>query len=199
MGTVGETLRNARLAKGVTASQAALVTRIKVQTIECLENDDFSKLAAPIYCKGFIKIYAEYLGLDPAPLIDQYKTLHGSPPTPTLGKDTGGVVVHPVHESDPKAVQQEKEEWPRFEWPKLNIFRKISLPKERVPLKQLIAEEPIKFALLGLGLFVVVAFLVSGGVQCATPRAAHPAVKPKPWDASGIGRDMPAPYVDSDK
>ena len=30
-----------------------------------MERDDFSRMAAPIYAKGFIRLYAEYLGLDP--------------------------------------------------------------------------------------------------------------------------------------
>ena len=32
-----------------------------------MERDDFSRIAAPTYAKGFIKLYADYLGLDPGP------------------------------------------------------------------------------------------------------------------------------------
>ena len=49
---------------------------MKVQIVEALERDDFSRMAAPIYVKGFIKIYAGHLGLDPQPLIDDYLERH---------------------------------------------------------------------------------------------------------------------------
>jgi transcriptional regulator with XRE-family HTH domain len=69
---LGKTLRSAREARGLSTSEAAARTRIKVQIIEDLENEDFRRVAAPIYGKGFIKIYAELLGVDPEPLIEDY-------------------------------------------------------------------------------------------------------------------------------
>ena len=53
---------------------------MKVQIVEALEQEDFAKIAAPIYAKGFIKLYAEYVGLDPKPLIDEYISRYVSPP-----------------------------------------------------------------------------------------------------------------------
>src|SRR6056297_2442809 len=73
MRKLGEKLRGARENKGVSTSEAARATKIKVQHIEALENEDFDKMAAPIYVKGFIKLYAEYLELDPDELLDQYR------------------------------------------------------------------------------------------------------------------------------
>ena len=72
METIGQVLKAARVKKGVNPSQAGAATRIKIQHIEEMERDDFSRMAAPAYAKGFIKLYAEYLGLDPAPLIHLY-------------------------------------------------------------------------------------------------------------------------------
>ncbi len=77
MPTLGQTFKAAREKKKVTCSQAAAATRLKVQHVEAMERDDFSRAAAPMYAKGFIKIYAEYLGLDPAPFIQEYVELHG--------------------------------------------------------------------------------------------------------------------------
>jgi len=71
---IGKTLQDARLRKKMTTSQVAAATRIKIQLIEGIERDDFSKVSAPIYGKGFIKLYAECVGLDPKPLIDEYMT-----------------------------------------------------------------------------------------------------------------------------
>jgi transcriptional regulator with XRE-family HTH domain len=68
----GSSLREAREAKGLSMSDVASSTHIKVQIIEDLEENDFSRIAAPIYGKGFIKLYAEFLGLEPQPLLDAY-------------------------------------------------------------------------------------------------------------------------------
>ncbi len=70
--SLGEKLCNARLARKETASVVAKATRMKVQTVEDIEREDFSRLSAAIYAKGFIKLYAEHVGLDPKPLIDEY-------------------------------------------------------------------------------------------------------------------------------
>ena len=70
--SLGEKLCNARLARKETASVVAKATRMKVQTVEDIEREDFSRLSAAIYAKGFIKLYAEHVGLDPKPLVDEY-------------------------------------------------------------------------------------------------------------------------------
>ena len=69
---LGEELRRARESKNLTASQVAVGTRMKVQVVEAIDAEDFSKVAAPVYGKGFIKLYAEYVGLDPRPLLQEY-------------------------------------------------------------------------------------------------------------------------------
>lgn len=68
----GKTLRLAREAKGYTISQLADITRIMHQTIEDLENENFTKIAAPIYGRGFVKLYCEAVGLDPKPMIAEF-------------------------------------------------------------------------------------------------------------------------------
>jgi cytoskeletal protein RodZ len=50
----------------------AEATRIKVQIVEAIEQDDFSRIPAPTYAKGFIKLIAEQVGEDPAPLLQAY-------------------------------------------------------------------------------------------------------------------------------
>ena len=76
MDSIGQQLKAARERKGVTASQAAAATHLKVQHVEALERDDYSRLTVPTYAKGFLKIYAEYLGLDSVPLIREYSQQH---------------------------------------------------------------------------------------------------------------------------
>jgi len=72
---LGQILREARESKGMTIAEAAEATRILFPVIEGLETEDFRRIAAPIYGRGFIKIYAEVLGLDPNPLLNDYAEL----------------------------------------------------------------------------------------------------------------------------
>lgn len=85
--SLGEKLCNGRLAMKQTTSEVAAATRMKVQTVEYLEREEFNKIPAPIYAKGFIKLYAEHVGLDPQPLIDEYMGRFQDEARPSL---TGG-------------------------------------------------------------------------------------------------------------
>ena len=71
----GKTLQSAREAKGYTVSQIAEMTHLKSSTVEGLENEDFSMIAAPIYGRGFVKLYCEAVGLEPKPLVDEFMAI----------------------------------------------------------------------------------------------------------------------------
>ena len=71
----GKTLRSAREAKGYTVSQIAEMTHLKSSAVEGLENEDFSMIAAPIYGRGFVKLYCEAVGLEPKPLVDEFMAI----------------------------------------------------------------------------------------------------------------------------
>lgn len=81
---IGQTFRAAREKKKVSCSQAAAATRMKIQHVEALERNDFKPMAAPTYAKGFIRLYAGYLGLDPEPLIQAYLEQHAVKASPSL-------------------------------------------------------------------------------------------------------------------
>ena len=73
IGTIGQKLKSAREAKGVSVSEAAASTKILSKFIEAMEDDNFEKLSAPVYVKSFVRLYAKYLNLDPLPLIEDLK------------------------------------------------------------------------------------------------------------------------------
>ena len=85
---LGKTLRQAREEKGLTISQVAEATRMMTQIIEDLEREDFRRIAAPIYGRGFIKLYAEYLGLDPEPLIQEFIEIYTGSRPPQIVRRT---------------------------------------------------------------------------------------------------------------
>jgi cytoskeletal protein RodZ len=82
--TLGETLRQARLDKGVSLSDAARETRIRRGYLEALEAEDTATLPAAVYTRGFLRTYAEYLGLNPQAMVDLYQPSARREPGPPL-------------------------------------------------------------------------------------------------------------------
>lgn len=81
----GETLRKTREAKGLTLSEVAQKTHMLVQQVEALEKEDFSKIAAPIYGRGFVKLYCEAVGIeDYKPLVDEFMDIYSGNKPPTI-------------------------------------------------------------------------------------------------------------------
>jgi cytoskeletal protein RodZ len=77
MESIGEILREARHHKSASLEDASRSTRIKMEILEQLEADEFDRLAAPAYTKGFLKLYSEYLGLDSQAMVDAYLRSQG--------------------------------------------------------------------------------------------------------------------------
>ena len=72
MGSLGETLRQARLDRGVSLADAERETHIRRRYLEALEAEDYGALPAQVYTRGFIRTYARYLGLDAEATLDLY-------------------------------------------------------------------------------------------------------------------------------
>jgi cytoskeletal protein RodZ len=81
--TIGEALRSAREAQGKSLDEAAVATRIRPSYLEALEREQFGELGGSIYAKGFLRSYAGYLGVDPAPLLEAYRAQE-TPPAPVF-------------------------------------------------------------------------------------------------------------------
>lgn len=62
--TLGSRFRNARTHLGKSLPEAAQVTCINPTILANLEVDNFTKMPAEVFTRGFIKLYAQYLGLD---------------------------------------------------------------------------------------------------------------------------------------
>ena len=82
--TPGAALRAAREKRRLSIADVVEATRIKQHIIVALERDDYSEIAAPLYGKGFIKLYAEHVGLDPEPLIRHYLGQYARSVRPSL-------------------------------------------------------------------------------------------------------------------
>lgn len=69
---VGQQLRTARLARGLSLEQVSKETHIKPHYLEALEADELEKLPSRFQARGFVRVYSSLLGLDSEALLRQF-------------------------------------------------------------------------------------------------------------------------------
>jgi hypothetical protein len=69
---IGYSLKAARERQGIGLPEAELATKIRAKYIRALEEEDFDALPADTYARGFLRTYADYLGLDGEIYVDEY-------------------------------------------------------------------------------------------------------------------------------
>jgi cytoskeletal protein RodZ len=67
--TIGEQLKQARVAQGLSLEQASRAIHIRAHYLEALENDRRADLPSNVQGRGFLRLYADLLGLPVAPLL----------------------------------------------------------------------------------------------------------------------------------
>jgi cytoskeleton protein RodZ len=76
MPTIGETLREARMRRNLDIADVESRTKIRAKYLRALENEEFGMLPGPTFVKTFLRTYADMLGLDPHPLVEEYRATH---------------------------------------------------------------------------------------------------------------------------
>jgi cytoskeletal protein RodZ len=71
---IGNSLREARMRQQLDWPQIELATKIRSKYLQALEDEQFGILPAQPYVKGFLRTYAEYLGLDGQLYVDEYSS-----------------------------------------------------------------------------------------------------------------------------
>ena len=71
---IGKSLREARVRRSIEFAQAEQVTKIRGKYLRALEDEQFEILPSQTYVKGFLRTYAEYLGLDGQLYVDEYNS-----------------------------------------------------------------------------------------------------------------------------
>ncbi len=71
---IGNSLREARVRQGLDYPQIELATKIRAKYIRALEDEQFAVLPAQPYVKGFLRTYADFLGLDGQLYVDEYNS-----------------------------------------------------------------------------------------------------------------------------
>ena len=69
---IGGSLREARLKRGLTPADVQKAIRIRDRYLQALEEERWEVLPGDAYVKGFLRTYADYLGLDGNLYVDEY-------------------------------------------------------------------------------------------------------------------------------
>ena len=199
----GKSLRNAREAKGYTIAQIAERTHMLSAIVEGLENEDFSRIAAPIYGRSFVRLYCEAVGLEPKPFVDEFMEILNGNHAPAIRE-------RPIAPAEPAAEEPAAEP---AKAPEPDLFSSDPAPAASEP----IAQEPIipetttpetqtisryastfrvkesmalpvlpwRLIVLGIAALVLLGFIVFGirALYSATTAESAPATAPAPTAA----------------
>jgi hypothetical protein len=81
---IGSELRETRLRLGLTLERVETETRIRRRYLEALEEERFDELPGEAYAKGFLRTYADHLGLDGAQFLARYRERFPRRPEPPV-------------------------------------------------------------------------------------------------------------------
>ncbi len=70
---IGERLQEARAARGLTLEDVSEETKIRVRFLQALEHERWEVLPGSAYARGFLRTYANLLGLDAEELVAEYR------------------------------------------------------------------------------------------------------------------------------
>src|SRR5689334_22533479 len=90
--TIGQRLKIEREEQRLTLEKVFEATRIRVPYLRALEADDLSMLPSPVQARGYLRNYAEFLGLDFDAILKEMQAMNAQP----MGK-----VIGPADEEDP--------------------------------------------------------------------------------------------------
>lgn len=160
MSGIGEQLRKAREAKGLSISDIEKATKIQSRYLEAIENNDFDKLPGDFYVRAFIRQYAQIVGLNGKELLSQYQGEVANEVTSEVSQPEE-IPAQEVHE------EAHEEEAAPVE-PAENKPARISASR---PAKREVVEEPAKDAKwrklvprLALGCGIALLLLIGGMV-----------------------------------
>ena len=84
---IGAQLTRLRAARGQTPAEVATALRCDTKTIDALEGERWAELGAPVFSRGHLRRYAEFLGVPVDPLLEQWNAEQaGSTVLPDLSR-----------------------------------------------------------------------------------------------------------------
>src|SRR5262249_52786959 len=91
MTNFGATFKKSRESRGISLDQIAHGTRISTRFLAAIENEEFQVLPGGLFNRGFVRSFAEAVGLDPDQAVADYERLSSVPqPNDVLASATAG-------------------------------------------------------------------------------------------------------------
>ena len=75
---IGNTLREARLRRGLDILDCEAETKIRSKYLRAMEEEQFDLMPSPTYVRGFLRTYADFLDLDGRLVLDEYESRFGT-------------------------------------------------------------------------------------------------------------------------
>src|SRR3954451_23662486 len=112
MAELGDMLRDASTAKGLSLAEVERDTKIRAKYITALEDNHLADLPGPVYARGFLRNYAVYLGLDADEVIEMFEEerqptrnkIRAARGERTPEKPKGGVEKINIHPLSPEPI-----------------------------------------------------------------------------------------------
>src|SRR4030095_422268 len=77
MSSFGESLRRERELRQISLREISEATKINLRYLDALERDDFRHLPGGVFNKGFVRAYAQFIGIDPETMVTAYREEDG--------------------------------------------------------------------------------------------------------------------------
>src|SRR5690606_26206891 len=98
--TLGALLRERREAMGVTLAEVEVATRIRQKYLSALESEEWHLLPGEVVGRGFLRNYADYLGLDPQEIMERRRAMTDVGMTQALSTTSAGAPMPAEREVD---------------------------------------------------------------------------------------------------
>jgi cytoskeleton protein RodZ len=107
---IGEVLKRTRTRRKVDIRTVEQRTKIRIKYLRALENEEWDVLPGPAYAKGFLRTYAQFLGLDGDALVDEYRrTVEAA-----LDADRAYLFSEPLLERRRRPGEEPRRGWPMW-------------------------------------------------------------------------------------
>jgi cytoskeletal protein RodZ len=161
---IGQKLEEARNRKGISIREASESTKIRGDYLTSFEAGQFEINLPDVYLRGFIKVYARYLGIDPESAVADLEAELGASSSRTKKKSLGS--ISPPEMSDKTETQR---------------VAVSARPRNRTPNQsQSVFRKPIAIFTLGGGLLIVllVIIIISTSEEQESVSQSLPSVEP---------------------
>ena len=114
---IGEALKRTRTQQSLDIRTVEERTKIRIKYLRALENEEWDVLPGPAYVMGFLRTYAQFLGLDAGALVDEYRRIART----SVGSEHPYSFGEPLLERRLRPGEEPRRRW-RLGWPAVAVL-----------------------------------------------------------------------------